>query len=91
MGAVAPRAQAQVNAGPPDPPTLPPTQILKARARGACSRPCGSGPGVRDREAPVCGDPACERGRPGVREPAAEEREARSRRDWRPEMCGTFR
>nr|XP_025840254.1 zinc finger protein 28 homolog [Vulpes vulpes] len=58
MAAAAPRTPAQVNARPPDPLRSPCTQTPKARARGACSWPCGPGPGVPDREARVCRVPA---------------------------------
>lgn len=40
----------QVNAHPQALPALP-YQTLKARVRGACSRACGPGPGVQNREA----------------------------------------
>ena len=62
MAAAAPRDPAQVNARPPGPPRRSSTQTRKARARGACSRPCGPGPGVRDREAPAGGGPCVSAG-----------------------------
>ena len=71
MAAAAPKDPAEVNARPPGPPAPPLT--LQARARGACSRPCGPGPGVRAGEALAGGVPASERRRDGVRERAAGE------------------
>ena len=73
MAAAARRDQTEVNARPQGPSPPSPTQTLEARARGACSRPCGPGPGVQAGEALAGGDPVSERRHDGVRERAAEE------------------
>ncbi|EFB21562.1 hypothetical protein PANDA_020764 [Ailuropoda melanoleuca] len=61
MAAAAPTEPAQVNARLPHSP-LSPHADPKGPRRGACSRPCGPGPGVRDREAPAGGGPCVSAG-----------------------------